>query len=187
MASAAILAGGQSRRMGRDKGLLDIGGQPLIQRVASQLAPHFDELLISAASPGIYEFLGFPVVVDSIDDQGPLFALLELLDRARHQRLFIAPCDVPDLPMAFVNEMLALATPDVDAVVPLNHQGIFEPLLAVYQRSFLSVARPLVDGGERTLPRVYPHIRLATLALPPEIRLHNLNTPADYSAYLLGQ
>ncbi len=187
MATAAILAGGQSRRMGRDKSLLDVGGLPLIQRVANQLAPRFDELLVSAAIPGMYDFLGLPVFVDSVDDQGPLFAVVELLEGAKHDRLLVVPCDVPDVPMAFVEEMLTLATPGIDVVVPLNHEGIYEPLLAVYRRSFLNVARPMVDKGERTLPLVYPHVRLVTPQLPKRIRLHNLNTPEEYDAYLKNQ
>lgn len=184
MATAAILAGGQSRRMGRDKSLLDVGGVPLIQRIAGQLTPRFDEVVVSAAIPGVYDFLGLPVVVDSVDDQGPLFALVELLGMARHDRLLIVSCDIPDVPMEFVTKMLTLAEPGTDAVVPVNHEGILEPLLAVYRRSFLSVAQPAVDRGERALPMVYPDARLATPALPKKIRLHNLNTPEEYEAYL---
>jgi molybdopterin-guanine dinucleotide biosynthesis protein A len=182
--AAAILAGGSSRRMGRDKGLLEIDGAPLIQHIAHQLTSHFDEVLISAAAPGTYDFLQLPTVVDSVPDQGPLFALVELLAAARHNRLLVVPCDVPELPMEFIATLVTACAPCLDAVVPVNHEGVFEPLLAVYARSFLDVARPAVDDGERTLPRLFHRCRMLTPSLPPGVTIRNLNTPEQYQEYV---
>jgi molybdenum cofactor guanylyltransferase len=183
-ATAVILAGGSSRRMGRDKGLLPVHGRPLIEHVARQLIPRFAEVLVSSAAPDAYAFLGLPVVVDREHDQGPLMAIASVLEVARHDRLLVVPCDVPELPLDFLATLLDLADESVDAVVPINAEGVYEPLLAVYRRSFLAIANEALAAGERTLPRLYPHCRLRTPAMPESIVLRNLNTPEEYRRYI---
>ena len=74
--SAVILAGGQSRRMGRDKAWLPLDGQPLLARqieLVRELAP--EELFISGRSDTDYTRLGCPVLTDEFTDAGPLAGL----------------------------------------------------------------------------------------------------------------
>jgi len=58
LVSVAILAGGQSQRMGRDKAWLEVGGRPIIERVLERIRPLSDDLLVSANSPDAYGPLG---------------------------------------------------------------------------------------------------------------------------------
>ena len=76
MISIAIQAGGESRRMGRNKALVPFGGQALIAHVAARLAGLGDELFVTAKQPDLYAFLGLPVYPDVVPGQGALGGLL---------------------------------------------------------------------------------------------------------------
>lgn len=80
-----ILAGGRSRRMagvlaeGRgDKGLLDLGGKPMIAHVIERLAPQTGDMVINAnGDPGRFSVFGLPVIADELDGHpGPLAGIL---------------------------------------------------------------------------------------------------------------
>jgi len=68
--SAIILAGGKSKRMGGDKALLQVSGLRLIEKIARDIEPYFQEIIIitSINSVEMYRFLPFPVVTDKEKD-----------------------------------------------------------------------------------------------------------------------
>lgn len=184
-ASAAILAGGRSRRMGQDKSLLAIGGKPAIAHIAEQLRPLFAELLVSSNDPGRHAFLGLPLVADGESGQGPLQGILSCLEAARHDRLFVTACDIPDLPLDFIRSMLELAE-DNDVVMPEDTDGRFEPLFAVYRRNLIPAARHILAAGGRRVVDLLAGHRHACPPLPANL-LRNLNTQEDYRLYLEGR
>ncbi len=103
-----VLAGGQGRRMGgRDKGLVDYKGKPLVDWVIERLLPQVDELLISAnRNLGEYSERGFRVLPDAVQDfLGPLAGMQAGLQVARHEWMLSVPCDVPHLPQDLVMHM----------------------------------------------------------------------------------
>lgn len=184
-ATALVLAGGASSRMGRDKALLEARGQPLIARVAAQLAPLFRHVLVSAAEPGAYAFLGLPVVADPEPGLGPLMGLAAGLEASPCDLVFVTACDVPVLDRAFVQDLLRLAHGH-DAVVPVGEDGRPEPLLAVYRKDAAAAARAVLAGGGRRVADIFPRLRLRTVPLRDAGWYRNLNTPADYRAFLGG-
>src|SRR5262245_66652886 len=72
---AVILAGGESRRMGRNKALVEVGGRPLITRVAEQASHLTNQVFLSANDATPYRFLGLPARHDLYPGQGPLCGL----------------------------------------------------------------------------------------------------------------
>ena len=73
-----ILAGGAGRRVaGRDKGLIEWHGKPLVEHVADRLRPQIGQLIISCnRNVTAYRKLADKIVVDSRRDfQGPLAGL----------------------------------------------------------------------------------------------------------------
>lgn len=180
--SGVILAGGGSRRMGRDKALLEIDGEKLIVRVARQLRPHVDELLISADNAAAYAFTGYPVVPDREIDQGPLCALATCLQHARHERLLITSCDVPDLPPALIEALLSAADAEVEAALLRSADGRLQPLLACYRRSALPAIEAALAAGKRRADAFLEAITVREVLWKE--RLWNLNTPAQLEAYL---
>jgi len=181
-AAAIVLAGGDSRRMGCDKGLLPMRGQPLIQHLCQQLSPHFGEILISARTADEYSFLGHRVVADRAPGMGPIMGLASALRASRHETNLVVACDIPAVDMGIVRRMLRLAR-EHDCVVPRD-RGQYEPLFAVYRRSVVDTLDRLVADGARRIRKLYELRDTAFLDLEEREQLVNLNTTQDYEAFL---
>ena len=182
--TGAILAGGRSQRMGRDKGLLSVGGRTLIQVALDTIRPLFPHVLIVANDPVAYGSFGVPVERDRIPDQGPLGGIHAALSASRTDHTFCLACDMPLANPAVIEHLCARA-PGHDVVVPVTAAG-FEPLHAVYGRSCLPhLERMLRDGRLRvdTLFSAVRTHRVGTEALrpldPTFQSFFNVNTPAD--------
>lgn len=179
-ASAAILAGGQSRRMGRNKSLLPLHGRPMIEHIALQLRQHFDELLVSANDPAAYAFLCLPIIGDETPGDGPLAGILSCLQAARHDLLFVTGCDIPEMNLPFIRQLFALAG-ECDIVMPTDAEGRLEPLFAIYRKTVVPQARERLAAGRRRVLDLLPGLRVAMPRIPPGW-IRNLNTPQDYAA-----
>ena len=92
MYSIAIQAGGESRRMGRDKGLMPFLGRPLIQRVLERLTPIADEVLVTTNSPDEYRFLNLPLFPDLKPGRGALGGLYTALSSAACEAVAVVAC-----------------------------------------------------------------------------------------------
>jgi molybdenum cofactor guanylyltransferase len=181
-ATAVILAGGGSRRMGVDKSLLAIKGRPLIAHLAAQLTPHFPEVLVGANDPSKFAFLGLPVIPDEVPDQGPLMGILSCLNAAREDRVLVVACDLPEVNLAFIGKLMVLAE-EADIVIPEGEGGRMEPLFALYRKRVAARAAGLLAQGHRRITDLLPGLEVARPAMPPGWYF-NLNTPADFEAYL---
>ncbi len=177
-ATAVIMAGGASRRMGRDKSLIEVDGQPLIAHIAARLRPHFDEILVSSNDPDKYSFLHLPVVADTHPGQGPLRGIASALDAARHSRVFVTATDIPH-PDPFLVASLLRRQRGHLAAVPRYPSGYLEPLFAVYDKGFGAVANQVLAEGERAVRATFDRCSVAFLDLEEEGEPTNLNTPED--------
>lgn len=151
--SIAILAGGQSRRMGQDKALVDFLGEPLLQRVIRRISPVTDDLFVVAPPRPGYEAFGVRLVPDRLPGCGPLGGIYTALLSARYHRCLVLSCDLP-----FVNPLLVrvlLEWPgDYDVLIPTlpeqTGQGgpvTYETLHAVYtKRCVAAIERRLREG-----------------------------------------
>jgi molybdopterin-guanine dinucleotide biosynthesis protein A len=181
-ASAAILAGGKSSRMGQDKSLLPVSGKPLIHRIHEQLLDQFDDILISTNEPDRHAFLGARTVPDLVPGQGPLMGIALAVHAARHDRVFVTACDIPVIDLDTVRRMLVLAE-NFDCVIPLSSAG-HEPLFAVYRKSAIPAMREALAAGERRISAVFPRVRTRFFPLGQAPWYRNLNTADDLTAFL---
>ena len=181
-ATAVIMAGGKSRRMGRDKSLLDVGGQPLIAHIVEHLRPHFDELLVSANDPAKYAFLDLPIVPDREPDQGPLMGIASALHAAGHERVFVMATDIPEPDLDLMAALLRRQR-DHDAAVPRYANGYLEPLFAVYGKSFMATADAALAEGERAVRATFGRCAVAFVDLDDDYEPVNLNTPEDLARF----
>lgn len=179
-----VLAGGQSTRMGRDKALLEIGGQPLI-RSAVNLLKALTERVAILGPEEKYGFLGLPVLPDLVPSRGPLSAIYTGLERSGTAvNLFLA-CDMPLMEESFLN-LLVERAPLADAVLMRLDDGSLEPLCAVYNRSCLPTVNANYKGQRFKLSDLFPELRthylteadLQDLGLNRRI-FTNLNDPRD--------
>lgn len=186
-ATAIILAGGRSTRMGADKSLLSVDGQPIIERICEQFAGRFDQILISANEPEKLAFLGLEIVPDRIPGQGPLMGIASALEASSSELNFVVACDIPRMHIALVEEMLAEAeTSGADVVVPMTGSEAYEPLFAVYRKSAIEAINKVLASGGRRISDIFALCRVKYVRLTDPEWLRNLNTPAEYKEFRKG-
>lgn len=181
--SVIILAGGQSRRMQREKSLLPVNGRTLIESVLAQIGPHFDEIIISAVAKEKFAFLNLPIIEDEMPDQGPLMAIMSGLRVSAHAVNFILACDIPFIHIPFMQEILFLAKAH-DIVVPRYRDGKFEPLFAAYNCGIIPVIEKQIKRGDRKISHLFPVCRTKFVAMDEQRWFRNLNTLKEYHDYL---
>jgi molybdenum cofactor guanylyltransferase len=181
-ATAVIMAGGKSRRMGEDKSLIEVHGKPLIAHIADQLRPHFAELMVSANDPDKYAFLGLPTVSDRVVDQGPLMGISSALAAAHHDRVFVTATDIPDVDIDLMATLLRRARHH-DGPVPRTAEGHLEPLFAVYRKQIGAAMDTALANGNRSVRAAIDRCDMALVDLDAESDPINLNTPEDLARY----
>ena len=182
--SAIILAGGRSRRMNREKPLLLVNGQPLIETLIAQIRPCFDQIMISAVNKEKFAFLNLPVVEDEAPGQGPLLAILSALRASTCQTNFVMACDIPVIHIPFLKKILSLA-PRYEIVVPRYRNGkFFEPLFAAYDRSVIPAIEKQTSSGDFKISSLFQTCRTKFVAMDGQKWFCNLNTLEEYHDYL---
>jgi len=183
--SVVIQAGGESRRMGRNKALVLFLGRPLIQRVAGRLADLGDERIVTTNTPESMAFLGLPCFQDVVPDRGALGGLCTALVRARLPLVAVAACDMPFVNPALFRFCLERAE-GWDVVIPRTAHGL-EPLHAVYRReACLPAVRSVLEAGAWRVDSWFDRVRVRILEpseyahLDPAGRTFlNVNTPEE--------
>jgi molybdopterin-guanine dinucleotide biosynthesis protein A len=134
MLTLVIQAGGESRRMGQDKGLSPFLGKTLVERVLDRVAHLAGEVLLTTNRPEGYLFLGLPLVEDAIPGRGALGGLYTALQAASQPLVAVVACDMPFAsPQLLGFERDLLLEGGYDAVIPRTVGGT-EPFHAVYRK-----------------------------------------------------
>ncbi|GIX13509.1 MAG: hypothetical protein KatS3mg118_1468 [Paracoccaceae bacterium] len=153
-----VLAGGQSRRMGAEKALLPLAGQPLIARVIARLAPQVAELAINAnGDPARFADFGVAVLPDPLPDRpGPLAGVLAGLAHARARgipAIVTVPCDAPFLPADLVARLWTAAEPGGGAALAeasgADGRLRRHPVFALWPARAAAVLSARLRAGER--------------------------------------
>ncbi len=192
--SVVILAGGQSRRMGRDKRALpwapaaDGSPQTLLGHVVATVSRLTDDVvLVANDDPGV---TGARVVGDLYPRSGSLGGIYSGLAAAAHDLAFVAAADMPFLSPPLILDLVGQAS-RADAVVPVTG-GRPEPLHAVYRKTVLAPARRQIERRELKIALVFNG--MSTVEVPeaevrrldPDLRsFWNLNTPEEYQRALV--
>jgi molybdopterin-guanine dinucleotide biosynthesis protein A/molybdopterin converting factor small subunit len=188
-ATAVILAGGRSSRMGRPKALLPFDGEPLIAHVVRSLTKMFAEAVVVAAPEQELPALPAVLVRDEIAYQGPVSGIYHGLNASTKGICFVTSCDAPFLNHGLISYLLS-QTDDCDVVVPF-WQERFQPLHAVYRTSVAPLLKEQLARGELRPIFLYDKVRTRKVheeevrRLDPEgLSLLNMNSPSDYDTAL---
>ncbi|MGA7221637.1 MAG: molybdenum cofactor guanylyltransferase [Candidatus Acidiferrales bacterium] len=181
-----VLSGGESSRMGVDKGLLEIDGVAVILRTA--------RLVEMVAGPAcvvggveMYRGLGLRAIADDWPGAGPLGGIVTALRASEAEWNLIVACDLPYLTRLWLEFLVERARASAaDAVVPINVRGA-EPLCAMYRTRCEAALRAALDEGTRKVTDGLTRVRVEYLE-PAEwkcfdsegLLFKNMNTPADY-------
>jgi molybdopterin-guanine dinucleotide biosynthesis protein A len=186
-ATLLVLAGGASRRMGRPKALLPVGGSTLVEWLVGRLAPAFDHLLVAARDPGqLPPGLRPWLVADLHPGCGPLAGVEAGLAASPHDTLVAVACDMPRVTAPFAGRLADTATAEpLDAVVP-RLDGRPEPACAAYRRSAAGPIAAALSAGRLRAADALADLRVRWLDDEDPGLFANLNTPADYHTFLEG-
>ena len=186
LVSVAILAGGRSRRMGRDKAFLAVGGRSIIEWILMRVEPLTDDLLISTNSPEKYAQFGWRTVTDIYPDKAALGGIYSVIEAARHDHVLVVACDMPFLQVDLLRYMIDLA-PTADAVVPLLDFAQPEMLLAVFNQSCSLAIKSRLLSNRLRIADFLGHVTVRYVERSEVARLDpnflsfvNINTPEDW-------
>jgi len=187
--TGVILAGGQSRRMGQNKALLEINGTPIIERTFRSMKALFSHVILVTNTPALYDFLSCPSVPDIYPNAGSIAGLHAGLHASPTNRIFVVPCDMPFLNQPLIQKLSVQEDP-WDALVPISHKGI-EPLHACYRRNCIELLESDLNNGKKKLMSFLK--RVSTRYVPmkdclsqeeSELAFCNLNHPKDFENLL---
>lgn len=179
-----VVAGGKSLRMGRDKAFLDLGGRSLLAH-ALELAGTAAEGVQMVGDREKFACYG-PVVEDILVDHGPLGGIHAALKASQADLNLMLAVDLPLVRPEFLQYLVTQAVASSSTVTVPRCGGHFQPLCAVYRRSFAEVAeRALLEGKNKIDPlfmavpvRILEEEELAQRGFGREM-FHNVNTPED--------
>ncbi len=179
-----ILAGGKSRRMGRDKLFLQTGGVPLFERVYGVLNRIFTDIIVVANNPKWFHSYGVRVVTDVIPGKGAIGGLHTGLKYASSHHSFCFAADMPFLNPRLIRYMIGKRN-EGDVIIPRTSDGL-QPLHAIYSKACLLPIENLITKGNlkivdffREITVVYISEREVLTYDPRLISLMNINTRED--------
>lgn len=196
--AGVVVAGGRSRRLGRDKRRLRLwgeGGPTLLEHTLQVLAPLCAELIVVLNDAQEWPGLDARLVPDAYEDAGSLGGIYTGLREARHSHALVMAADMPLLSGGLLEAMLArprtydaLVPRSLDPAIPRNRLSV-EPLHAVYSRTCLEPLKAMLDAGERRVADLFDRVRAQVIepdelhALDPHGRsFMNINADADVAA-----
>ncbi|MDF3931035.1 molybdenum cofactor guanylyltransferase MobA [Pseudomonas citronellolis] len=179
--SVLLLAGGRGQRLGgRDKGLVEWHGRPLIEYLYERVRPLSDDLILSCnRNAERYRAYADQLVHDDTPDYpGPLAGIRAGLAAARHRWLLVLPCDAPRIDDALLASLRQAAAREPTVPHMLHDGRHWEPLFCIIPRDLAPQLEAAWARGERS-----PRQALQPLGTRPvhcaadDPRLANLNTP----------
>lgn len=196
-----VLAGGESRRMGRSKAWIQLDGSFFIVRVIEALRRVCDEILIVANDPLEFAALGASVVPDEFPGTGSLGGLYSGLNAARNDLGIAVACDMPFLKPEVLEFLISLS-PGFDTIVPsvrderkpdnpfksgeTARKKNLHPLHAVYRKTCLEPMREAVEKNDLRMISFYGAVRVRTVEQtelepfdPDFLSFWNVNTPQE--------
>jgi len=172
----AILAGGSSSRMGRDKSMLVIEGISFLDRIHDTFCDIFTEVIVCGGSVVPPDGV---LIADEMPGEGPLGGLLSAMRIARGRPVFISPVDVPMLTSEIIQSLAEpVATGTIVRIARVD--GRDQPLVGVYGPGVESFARSRFDSGERAVLGILDVIEDVARVEIDSDAVFNVNTEADH-------
>ncbi|MDD2901684.1 MAG: molybdenum cofactor guanylyltransferase [Syntrophales bacterium] len=187
--TGAILAGGRSRRLGRDKVSLPLAGKPLAWWAAEAISPWVSECWLVTNQPLAHASLGLPLITDLRPGQGPLGGLETALFYARTPLVLAVAADTPFLAAPLLAALAARAAAGVKTALVCQTDRGLEPFPGIYAVKLLARLTTFLQGDDRHVRHFLEQCRAQTLSPEEAARLDpqgrsflNLNTPEDFEA-----
>ncbi len=159
--TCAILAGGRSRRMGRDKAEAPFKGATLVKGVYDTVRGVFADIIVVSSLHEAIDGVDAPVVKDIFPLHSPMVGLATALIHSRFPRVFVVACDMPFLSGEAIRYMTSAAGGE-DITIP-KIGGHYEPLHAIYRRSCIAPLLRLIGQGRLKITGILPYVTVKTI------------------------
>jgi molybdopterin-guanine dinucleotide biosynthesis protein A len=192
--SAAILVGGESRRMGEPKAVLRLGGRTLAEHVAGAVSGSFAEIMVvghAVLPDGMRAKYQLRVVPDVLGDRSSMNGVMSSIEGSGREWTAVLACDAPWPCIPLLQAMAAKADAGVRVVACESEVGQLQPFHALWHRSAAAELRNRAARGNVKLRDALSMMEV--VRVPPETWrrydaegrfLHNLNTPEEFQAAL---
>jgi molybdenum cofactor guanylyltransferase len=188
-ATAFVLTGGRSSRMGSDKALLSWAGETLLQRTLAIAREACGQVVICGAR-GLYGKFG-NVIEDADAGHGPLSGIQAALHASQSNLNLILSVDLPLMTAEFLAWLLQQAQSGEQRITAPEAQGRLQPLCAVYHRDVARIVDEAMANADFKVTRLFEHtttriiteLELRAAGFEPSI-FTNVNTPEDYKSLL---
>jgi len=189
--AAIVLAGGASTRMGCDKALIDIAGQPLLRRVCDVASQCCEVVYVVSPRSAQYQPLLPPrcqtvpeAIAPGADPPGPLVGFAQGLAQVQQDWVLLLACDLPNLQASILQSwraQLPTVPPDTIALLPRHPKG-WEPLCGFYRRCCLADLQAFIAQGGRSFQQWFATRSVQAInrnaPINPQM-LVNCNQPED--------
>lgn len=187
--SVAVLAGGKSSRMGRNKALVEIAGQTILAHILGRVSHLGDGApFIVANDAPTYDAFGLPVLSDVYPDHGSLGGIYSAIHHSQTEYTMVMACDMPFVSAPLITYMVGLIAandPQPDVIVP-RVDGYPQGLFALYRKACLPVIQPRLEAKQLKVIRFYDAVNVRYLDeseyqsyIVPDLSFFNVNTPQD--------
>jgi len=191
MVAAVILAGGLSRRMGRDKLTLTLDGATLLESIVNRFAEEFEDVFVSVADIGKYPGIAARKIADILPGAGPISGLHAALTTLPGDGVFMSAADLPYACPRAAKRIIELSE-GYDACIVKLPDGKLEPLFGYYRKSLLPGCFDLIKSGNNRMSALISGAD-ARFVTPEELGalwsdklILNINYPEDYEKLVGG-
>ncbi len=179
--TAFILAGGESSRMGTDKGSMLFAGKPMIMHILDTVSEVIEEILV-IANKSEYQSYGKKVISDVIRMHGPAAGIMTgLMFTTTSKNLFIS-CDMPFINREILDKLIESSFSSTRDVMLVSTMGRLQPLCGIYEKKILNDLSSMIYSGERKMQSIINKLDHEVLDLSESMEHHfeNINTPSDH-------
>ena len=177
-----VLAGGQSRRMGQDKALLVNKGRSQLAHVVDVLESCLETVYVSARNEHSRdeERSRYQLIFDRYENLGPLAGIISAMDEHPDVDWLVVACDLPNINVETIDFLLSSRSDGHDfTAYTSSHDGLPEPLCAIYHQGSTDILRAYVDDGVLCPRKILIRSNTELLQQPCPEALDNINTPDD--------
>ncbi len=179
-----ILIGGQSRRMGRAKALMEIAGQPLWRRANDLLTPFVAKVFLLGTVAELDSRTEVTQLRDDPACAGPLSGLLSGLEGSGFEHHLLVAVDYPFVSPSLLSRLRDMAGTCDAACARVG--GRIEPLIGYYRRTCTTAIREMAQGNETRTFLLLERVQSRFLSDdeivkidPAKMSFFNVNTPSD--------
>jgi len=178
-----VLAGGESRRMGRDKAALQFHGRSQVDWAFELLSRHCERVFVSVRPGQLAEpnRAAYPAIVDRHDGAGPIAGIAAAQHDYPAVAWLVVACDLPFLGDATIEALIAARGAHPVTAFRSSHDGLPEPLCAIYEPVTHAGIEDAIASGRNCPRKFIIGSGVPLLEQPDPAALDNVNTPDDFA------